>query len=549
MDYKRAQPEGKARVPRLDRRNAMKYVHSEPASGEPWSASDDDASGEPWSASDDAPGVYIARFPPAYSAQTSFRIGGGDGEVDLICRNLGLSGPEDFAIPASTWEARKSRSSSDLLPPSRLLRSDPIAAGDSIPSTSPTLSTAAEDDRSLPDKFRVGIHVREDEAEENLQHCYGGSGGRDGGIRGIRPPAIVPPPPVISVLAPQPSRLTLAPPPSMSFPPVDEAGSAWDIVRSFAPEEDGRMGAEAGRGSFDSEEDEWELDEAIEGDETMGETTGYLTRSTLNNVSDVSSTVDDAMIAISTKVKFKRNIRAWIRGERLGSGSFGTVYEAISDVGFFFAVKEVSLLDQGSNAKQCIFQLEQEIALLSRFEHENIVQYFGTDKEEAKLYIFLELVTQGSLASLYQKYHLKDSQVSAYTRQILNGLNYLHNRNVVHRDIKCANILVDAKGSVKLADFGLAKEATKLNGLKSSKGSVYWMAPETQAFFRIGRGEPPPIPGSLSKEARDFIHQCVQQNPDDRPSAAQLLKHPFVSRLLPASASSGQPSEIIGRGS
>lgn len=54
-------------------------------------------------------------------------------------------------------------------------------------------------------------------------------------------------------------------------------------------------------------------------------------------------------------------------------------------------------------------------------------------QEESKLYIFIELVTQGSLSSLYQKYKLRESQVSAYTRQILNGLVYLHERNVVHR--------------------------------------------------------------------------------------------------------------------
>ncbi|EHA8586991.1 mitogen-activated protein kinase kinase kinase 9-like [Cocos nucifera] len=319
MDHKQAQPQGKARVPRLDRRNAIKYVDSEPASGEPSSAGDE------------APSVRIARSPASYSAQTSFRIGGGDGEVDLICRNLGLSGPEDFAIPASAWEARKSRSSDDILPPSRLLHSALIAAGDFIHSTSLALSTAAEENRSLPDRFRVGIHVREDDAEENSQHYYGGSGGRNGGIRGIRPPAIVPPPPVISILAPPPSRLTLAPPPSISLPPVDKASSTWDIVRSFAPEdENSGMGAEAERGSFDSEEDEWKLDQTTVGDETMGETTGD-SRPTLKSISDVSSMVDDAMIAISTKVKFQRNISAWIRGERLGCGSFGTVYEAISE--------------------------------------------------------------------------------------------------------------------------------------------------------------------------------------------------------------------------
>ncbi|XP_031251072.1 mitogen-activated protein kinase kinase kinase 1-like [Pistacia vera] len=101
--------------------------------------------------------------------------------------------------------------------------------------------------------------------------------------------------------------------------------------------------------------------------------------------------------------------------------------------GFFFAVKEVSLLDQGNQGKQSILQLQQEISLLSWFEHENIVQYFGTDKDDKMLYIFLELVTKGSLANLYQKYNLRDSQVSAYTRQILSGLKYLHEQNVVHR--------------------------------------------------------------------------------------------------------------------
>ncbi|CAD6237430.1 unnamed protein product [Miscanthus lutarioriparius] len=83
---------------------------------------------------------------------------------------------------------------------------------------------------------------------------------------------------------------------------------------------------------------------------------------------------------------------------------------AVEVMAFSFAVKEVSLMDQGLNAKQHILQLEQEISLLSRLEHENIVQYFGTDKEGGKLYIFLELVTQGSLAALYQKYRLQDSE-------------------------------------------------------------------------------------------------------------------------------------------
>ncbi|KAK1556852.1 hypothetical protein Q3G72_013413 [Acer saccharum] len=258
------------------------------------------------------------------------------------------------------------------------------------------------------------------------------------------------------------------------------------------------------------------------------------------------------------------SITSWKKGKLLGCGSFGSVYEGFSDDGFSFAVKEVSLLDPSSRG-----QLEQEIALLSRFKHENIVRYLGTDKDESKLYIFLELATEGSLRNLYQRYHLTDSQVSAYARQILHGLKYLHDRNVVHRDIKCANILVDASGYVKLADFGLAK-ATKLKEVKSFQGTAFWMAPEVvnnenkgygiqvdiwslgctvlemltrqfpysplewqQALFQIGRGVLPPIPDHLSKDAREFILKCLQTNPSDRPTAAQLLDHSFVKRPLP----------------
>ncbi|CAN6298112.1 unnamed protein product [Urochloa humidicola] len=275
---------------------------------------------------------------------------------------------------------------------------------------------------------------------------------------------------------------------------------------------------------------------------------------------------------------FQQKSKSWVRGHLLGSGIMGMVYEAISDEGAFFAVKEVSLLDQGIDTQQSILALEKEIALLSQFEHENIVQYYGTDKEESKFCIFIELITQGSLSSLYQRYKLQESQVCAYTRQILNGLLYLHKRYVIHRDIKCSNILVNANGSIKLADFGLAKEMSKINMLRSCKGSVYWMAPEvvnpkktyglsadiwslgctvlemltrqqpfpnvewTNAIFMIGRGEQPPIPNHLSKEAQDFIGQCVRVDPKNRPSASQLLEHPFVNRPMRALFESLSPA-------
>ncbi|KAL3745242.1 hypothetical protein ACJRO7_014366 [Eucalyptus globulus] len=269
----------------------------------------------------------------------------------------------------------------------------------------------------------------------------------------------------------------------------------------------------------------------------------------------------------------ERRITSWQKGKLLGNGSYGRVYEVLTDDGCFFAVKEVSLLHQGS---QSLLYLEQEISLLSQLRHDNIVRYYGTEKDDEKIYLVLELMTKGSLAMLYGRYHLSDSQVSAYTRQMLNGLQYLHDQNVIHRDIKCANVLVDASGFVKLADFGLAK-AIEMNDAKSCKGSAFWMAPEVvnlkntgyglaadiwsvgctvlemftgrcpyypleimQALFRIGKGELPPIPDSLSTDAQDFILTCLEVNPNNRPSAAQLLDHPFV-RKPPTSSGFASP--------
>ncbi|XP_039173367.1 mitogen-activated protein kinase kinase kinase 1-like [Eucalyptus grandis] len=177
---------------------------------------------------------------------------------------------------------------------------------------------------------------------------------------------------------------------------------------------------------------------------------------------------------VSLVRRFKRRINSWRKLRVLGKGSFGDVYDVITDDGSYFAVKEISLSDHTNHR---LVQLEQDISLLSQLEHENIVQYIGTDKDNEKLYVFLEVMIKGSVATLYRKHGLIEPQVSSYTSQILNGLKYLHDEKVIHRDIKCANILVDASGAVKLADFGWAK-ATEMNAAKSFKGTLLWMAPE-----------------------------------------------------------------------
>ncbi|XP_027091661.2 mitogen-activated protein kinase kinase kinase 1 isoform X1 [Coffea arabica] len=663
--------------PRLERRNALKNIDYEL----PSTSSEENSSVSSASSSSAAAAAATATRTRSLdlihplSEKTSFRIeGNGEGEYEVIFRSLGLSGPEDFAIPTDAWEAMKVRSSSDVLPRFSRLNYSSVSspgAGDTdgevcaaSPRVSDVISPRNEGidfgclsssvassgvsltnpqilgidfgcsnsssaiscgdqiiekiDCGLPGNvpidvnggsvgaapdvvcellYRLGDSVRITDAissrideQVKLNHVRDGDGnlngnegveiigrgGGGGGIKGVRPPA-------------------LAPPPAMSLPVIDNGCSTWDILRSFAPEDDRvpfrfevsdavTSDDEGGKGYLEEEEEEVRdvvVRRTITGENGM--LSGSCSFTTTSIDDDSSSTTTEPLSNISPNGRFRRIITYWEKGDLLGRGSFGSVYEGIADDGFFFAVKEVSLLDQGEEGRQSIYQLEQEIALLSQFEHENIVQYYGTDKDDSKLYIFLELVTKGSLLSLYQKYNLRDSQVSAYTRQILHGLKYLHDRNVVHRDIKCANILVDANGSVKLADFGLAK-ATKLNDVKSCKGTAFWMAPEvvnrkTQgyglaadiwslgctvlemltrkypysrwepmaALFRIGRGEPPDIPETLSGDAREFILKCLQVNPIARPSAAQLLDHPFVKRALPSSclASPYHPSRRV----
>nr|XP_043629611.1 mitogen-activated protein kinase kinase kinase 1-like [Erigeron canadensis] len=474
---------------KLERRNAFKNVD--------YDASVSSSSSSSLSSSSlfDIQSAHQSVDILSLSDTMSYRINdGNDGEVEFICRSLGFCGPEDLAISAADWEAHKTCSPSSLFSKESLVN----------------------DFESINDN--VSIVKSNSEIDSLLKDgCLEGKSR----IKGDRPPLLA-----------RPSRVM----PQMN---VDELrGLSWDLRRGFDPVISKNAVEIVVKHDDDDEEEE-------------------------ENVGCIENKGIECFVSPNGTVRC--SLRNWQKGDFLGSGSFGTVYEGFNEHGFFFAVKEVSLLDQGTQGKQSISQLQQEIFLLSQFQHDNIVRYLGTDKDDGKLYIFLELVPKGSLANLYHMYHLRDSQVSTYTRQILSGLTYLHERNVVHRDIKCANILVDVSGSVKLADFGLAK-ASKLNDINSCKGTPYWMAPEVvnnwknkgygpaadiwslgctvlemltrrvpyshlegmQALFRIGRGERPMIPETLSAEARDFIFKCLQVNPNDRPTAAKLLKHPFV---------------------
>ncbi|CAH2072592.1 unnamed protein product [Thlaspi arvense] len=642
-------------VRKLERRDAVKHINYDVASSSSSSAED-------VSVSTSSLMTRSLEFPD----RTSFRIvGGADGEMDRIYRDLGIHGPEDLAISFDAWEACKMRSASDVVnrypsfdlghqkfqhqglseagpsgaaadssdrditelarpesivigsfcnlgnkvvenntelarPESivigsfcnlgdkvvenktELTRPEPTVTGSFCNLGDKVVENNTELTRSEPTVTGSFSNVADKVVENkpslertptilvksrgyllpptDVVPAAAAAAAAGGGIKGVRPPV-------------------LKPPPSMKRHSVDHHGSSWDFLNHFAPLESEtiqRPSSSSSSSSHNEEEAGEEVVEEKEGREVRSlqsaDTADEACSFTTNEGGETSSTVSNASPIYSSGYI----ITSWQKGGLLGRGSFGSVYEGISGDGDFFAVKEVSLLEQGSQAQECIQQLEGEIALLSRLQHPNIVRYRGTAKDESNLYIFLELVSQGSLQKLYKKYpKLMDSAVSSYTRQILDGLKYLHDKEFIHRDIKCANILVDANGAVKLADFGLAK-VSKLNDAKSSKGTPFWMAPEVinlkrttgygssadiwslgctvlemltrqipycdldnpaQALFKIGRGVLPDIPDTLSQDAKDFVIKCLKVDPEQRPTAAELLNHPFVRRPLSSSGS------------
>ncbi|KAF6162792.1 hypothetical protein GIB67_029061 [Kingdonia uniflora] len=266
----------------------------------------------------------------------------------------------------------------------------------------------------------------------------------------------------------------------------------------------------------------------------------------------------------------------WRKGELIGCGAFGRVYMGMNlDSGELLAVKQVLIASNNASKEKAqahIRELEEEVKLLKNLSHPNIVRYLGTAREEGTLNILLEFVPGGSISSLLGKFgSFPEAVIRMYTKQLLLGLEYLHRNGIMHRDIKGANILVDNKGCIKLADFGASKQVVELatiTGAKSMKGTPYWMAPEVilqtghnfsadiwsvgctviematgkppwsekyqevAALFHIGTTKShPPIPEHLSLEAKDFLLKCLQKEPNLRSAASELLQHPFVTGL------------------
>ncbi|KAG9146560.1 hypothetical protein Leryth_022824 [Lithospermum erythrorhizon] len=265
----------------------------------------------------------------------------------------------------------------------------------------------------------------------------------------------------------------------------------------------------------------------------------------------------------------------WIRGECIGRGAFGTVNLAINkDNGSIFAVKSV---DKLRSLPSQLEALENEIRILGKISSPFVVEYLDDDitSETTSYYrnLHIEYMPGGTVADVakFSDNDFPEEIVRCYTWCIVSALDYLHNRGVIHCDVKGQNILVGpTMTTAKLADFGSAIEVV---GSHMPRGSPLWMAPEVvrgeyqgpesdvwslgctviemitgkppwqmggaaaDMLCRIGcSAEVPVVPARLSDIGKDFLDKCLKREYNERWSCDQLLKHPF---LLPCAQFSG----------
>lgn len=266
---------------------------------------------------------------------------------------------------------------------------------------------------------------------------------------------------------------------------------------------------------------------------------------------------------------------AWIKGELIGRGSFGSVYLALNvTTGEMLAVKQV----QVARNSEGIGAFYKEVETMKDLNHLNIVQYLGFEQNKTTCSLFLEYVAGGSISMCMKLFgRFEEPLIRFITRQVLLGLEYLHSNGILHRDLKADNLLLEMDGTCKILDFGISKKSQDIyanNAEMSMQGTVFWMAPEVidsivedkkqgysakidiwslgcvvlemfagrrpwsneavvSAIYKIGKTKlAPPIPADVmavvSVDARNFIDKCFTIDSNERPTAKDLLKHDFL---------------------
>jgi len=246
--------------------------------------------------------------------------------------------------------------------------------------------------------------------------------------------------------------------------------------------------------------------------------------------------------------------------QTIGKGSFGVVFKALNTkTGEIVAVKEINLEESDDD----LIAIQKEIDLQRSSQSQFVVQYYGCLLVKNKLWIVMEYMGGGSIRNILDVRAIPEVDIAIILAQTLRALDFLHRGRKIHRDIKAANILLNNDGFAKLADFGVASSLESRNKAFTFVGTPFWMAPEviqgvgydekcdiwslgitaiematqmppyshlnpTQALLLIPQKDPPTLDAQFSSQFRDFVSKCLIKDPAQRPSAAELLQHPFI---------------------